>query len=182
MLHSAPSGGSAMRLGLDGKVVFITGGSKGLGLACARAFSAEGAQVLISSRSEENLKKARETLASEGVKVAIARADFSNPKDAQAAAAETEKQLGPIDILVNSAGAAKRRPWEKLDAEAWHQGMDSKYFTYVHAIDAVRAGMIERKRGAIVNVIGLGGKAATTMHLSGGAANAALMLVTVGWA
>jgi NAD(P)-dependent dehydrogenase (short-subunit alcohol dehydrogenase family) len=171
-----------MKLGLDGKVVLITGGSKGLGLACARAFAAESARVLISSRSEENLEKARGTLAQEGVTVTTTRADFSNPKEAQAAAAQTEKQLGPIDILINSAGAAKRRPWEKLDAEAWHQGMDSKYFTYVHAMDAVRPGMIERRRGNIVNIIGLGGKAASTMHMSGGAANAALMLVTAGWA
>lgn len=171
-----------MKLGLEGKVVFITGGSKGLGLACARAFAAEGARVSISSRSDENLERARQLLAQENIEVVTARADFSNPSEAQAAAAQTEKLLGPIDVLVNSAGAAKRRPWEKLDAEAWHQGMDSKYFTYIHAMDAVRPGMIERKRGAIVNIIGMGGKAATTMHLSGGAANAALMLVTAGWA
>src|SRR5207244_2391172 len=131
---------------------------------------------------EENLEPARHALARDGFEVVTARADFSNPEDAQAAATHTEKLLGPIDVLVNSAGAAKRRPWEKLDAEAWQQGMDSKYFTYVHAMDAVRSGMIARKRGGIVNVIGLGGKAASTMHLSGGAANAALMLVTVGWA
>ena len=60
--------------------------------------------------------------------------------------------------------------------------MNSKYFPYIHAIDAVRPGMIERKRGAIVNIIGMGGKSASPMHLSGGAANSALMLVTVGWA
>ncbi len=171
-----------MKLGLEGKVVLITGGSKGLGLACARIFADEGAKVSISSRSEDNLQNARQTLTQEGFKVVTVRADFTNPKDAQAAAAQTEQQLGPIDVLINSAGAAKRRPWEKLDAEAWHQGMDSKYFTYVHAMDAVRAGMIERRRGAIVNIIGMGGKAASTMHLSGGAANAALMLVTAGWA
>jgi NAD(P)-dependent dehydrogenase (short-subunit alcohol dehydrogenase family) len=110
------------------------------------------------------------------------RADFSNVKDAQNAVAETEKLLGPIDVLVNSAGAARRHQWEKLDAEAWHQGMDSKYFPYIHAMDAVRPGMIQRKRGSVVNIIGLGGQAATSMHLAGGAANAALMLVTVGWA
>ncbi|HEY2383930.1 MAG TPA: SDR family oxidoreductase [Terriglobia bacterium] len=171
-----------MKLGLENKIVFITGGSKGIGLACARAFSAEGALVSIASRSEGNLQQAKSALAREGHKVVTARADFSSPKETLAAVAETEKLLGPIDILINSAGAAKRRPWEKLDSEAWHQGMDSKYFTYVHAMDAVRAGMIERRQGSIVNIIGLGGKAASTMHMSGGAANAALMLVTAGWA
>ena len=171
-----------MKLGLEGKVVLITGGSKGIGLACARAFSAEGAHVAIASRSDQNLEAARQTLGREGFQVIATRADFSQPGEAKAAAVQTEKLLGPIDVLVNSAGAAKRRPWEKLDSEAWHEGMDSKYFTYVHAIDAVRSGMIERRRGSIVNVIGLGGKAATTMHLAGGAANAALMLVTAGFA
>ena len=171
-----------MKLGLERKVVLITGGSKGIGLACARVFAAEGALVSIASRSEENLEAARRTLLAEGIEVATVRADFIHENEAQAAAKQTEKLLGPIDVLVNSAGAAKRRPWEKLDSEAWHEGMESKYFTYVHAMDAVRSTMVARKRGAIVNVIGLGGKAATTIHLSGGAANAALMLITAGWA
>jgi NAD(P)-dependent dehydrogenase (short-subunit alcohol dehydrogenase family) len=171
-----------MKLGLEGKVVLITGGSRGIGLACARAFAGEGARVSISSRSDANLEDARRTLSQEGFEVTAVRADFSRPEDAQNAANTTERLLGPIDILINSAGAARRFPAETLNADAWHQGMDSKYFPYIHAMDAVRSGMISRKRGSIVNIIGLGGKAASTMHLSGGAANAALMLVTTGWA
>jgi NAD(P)-dependent dehydrogenase (short-subunit alcohol dehydrogenase family) len=171
-----------MKLGLEGKVVLITGGSKGIGLACAAAFAAEGARVSISSRSEANLEQGRQGLGKTGFEVVAVRADFAVPKDAEAAVKQTEKLLGPIDVLVNSAGAARRFFWEKLDAEAWQQGMNAKYFPYVHAMDAVRPGMIERKRGSIVNIIGMGGKAAATMHLPGGAANAALMLVTAGWA
>ena len=171
-----------MKLGLEGKVVLITGGSKGIGFACARAFAGEGARVSISSRSDANLEQARQTLAKEGFEVNTVRADFSRPEDAQNAATTTERLLGPVDVLINSAGDARRFPAETLNSEAWHQGMDSKYFPYVHAMDAVRPGMITRKRGSIVNIVGLGGKAATTIHLSGGAANAALMLVTVGWA
>src|SRR5436305_10501607 len=103
-------------------------------------------------------------------------------KDAETAVKQTEKLLGPTDVLVNSAGSARRFFWEKLDEEAWQQGMNAKYFPYIYAMDAVRPGMIERKRGSVVNIIGMGGKAATTMHMPGGAANAALMLVTAGWA
>jgi NAD(P)-dependent dehydrogenase (short-subunit alcohol dehydrogenase family) len=171
-----------MNLGLEGKVVLITGGSKGIGLACARAFAEEGARVAIASRTEENLEKARRDLAKEKFDVVTVRANFSVMKDCENAVQQTEKLLGPVDILINSAGAARRFPWEKLDAEAWQQGMNSKYFPYIYAMDAVRPGMIERRRGAIVNIIGMGGKSATTMHLPGGAANAALMLVTAGWA
>jgi NAD(P)-dependent dehydrogenase (short-subunit alcohol dehydrogenase family) len=183
-----------MKLGLEGKVVLVTGGSKGIGLACARAFAEEGARVSIGSRSEENLEKARRDLEREAqarqraasrndkLGVVTVQADFSVIKDAENAVQQTEKLLGPIDILINSAGAARRFPWEKLNAAAWQQGMNAKYFPYIYAMDAVRPGMIERKRGSIVNIIGMGGKAASTMHMPGGAANAALMLTTVGWA
>ena len=173
---------SAMKLGLDGKVVLITGGSKGIGLACARMFAQEGARVAIASRSQDNLESARRELAKEGIEVFTVRADFSQASEAQAAVAAAEKQLGPIDVLINSAGAAKRRNLDAYDAEAWQEGMNSKYFPYVFAMDAVRPGMIERKRGSIVNIIGQGGKTARLVHLAGGAANAALMLVTAGWA
>ncbi len=171
-----------MNLGLRGKVVFITGGSKGIGLASARAFAAEGARVTIASRSDENLDRARQALEKEGLTITALRADLAKPHEAQAAAASTESLLGPIDVLVNCAGAANRYQIDAYNAEAWQQGMNSKYFPQIHAMDAVRPGMVQRKRGTIVNVVGMGGKSAQPVFLSGGAANAALMLVTVGWA
>ncbi len=171
-----------MKLGLEGKVVLITGGSKGIGFACARAFAGEGARVGIASRGQDNLDRAREALGKEGFEVITARADFSKPEDAHSAAASVEKLLGPIDILINCAGAANRYQIEAYSAEAWQQGLHSKFLPQAHAMDAVRPGMIERKHGTIVNIIGMGGKSAQQVFLSGGAANAALMLVTVGWA
>jgi NAD(P)-dependent dehydrogenase (short-subunit alcohol dehydrogenase family) len=171
-----------MNLGLAGKAVFITGGSKGIGLACARAFAAEGARVAIASRSEENLDRARQSLAREGMEVITARADFAREDEARSAVAAAEKLFGPTGILINCAGAANRYQIDAYNADAWRQGLDSKYFPQVNAMDAVRAGMVERKSGVIVNVIGMGGKAAQQVFLSGGAANAALMLVTAGWA
>lgn len=171
-----------MKLGLENKVVLITGGSKGIGLACAQAFAGEGARVAIASRSHENLDRARQTLTRDKFEVLALRGDMSRLEDAQAVAATTEKMLGPIDVLVNSAGAAKRFQIDAYDAEAWHQGMDAKFFPCVLAMDAVRPGMIERRQGSVINIIGMGGKAAQQIFLSGGAANAALMLVTVGWA
>ena len=175
-------GGEAMKPGLDKKVVLITGGSKGIGFACAQAFAGEGARVAIASRSQENLDRAREALAKDKFEVLALRGDLSNPEDAQSIARSTEQQLGPIDVLINSAGAAKRYQIDAYTPESWQNGMHAKYFPYVYAMDAVRPGMIERRRGAIVNIIGMGGKMAQPVFLSGGAANAALMLVTTGWA
>jgi NAD(P)-dependent dehydrogenase (short-subunit alcohol dehydrogenase family) len=95
---------------------------------------------------------------------------------------DVESQLGPIDVLVNSAGAAKRYPPEELNAKAWHDAMDAKFFTYIHALDIVIKRMAARGGGSIINIIGAGGKTANPVHLAGGSANAALMLATVGLA
>ena len=158
-------GEARVDLGLQGKVVLITGGSKGIGLACARAFAAEGAKVAIASRSQVNLDQARAELRSEGIEVFAVAADLTKAETASAMAAATEQALGPIDVLVNSAGASKRHALDQYDSHAWHQGMDSKFFPYVHAMDAVRASMVERKKGAVVNIIGTGGKRAQPTHL-----------------
>ncbi len=165
---------------LKDKVVLVTGGSKGIGLACARAFIGQGAKVAIVSRSKVNLTVAARELGKDHV-LALA-ADLVQPAAARAVVAEVEAKLGPVDVLVNSAGAAKRTTPDELSNESWRAAMDAKYFTYVHAIDAVVKGMAARGHGVIVNVIGTGGKVANPIHLPGGAANAALMLVTTGLA
>ncbi len=167
-----------MELGLTGKVALITGGSKGIGLACARAFLAEGARVAIASRSPGNLATARAALGD----VFCAAADLTDPAQAAALVARVETDLGPIDVLVNSAGAARRTPPDDLTPAAWHAAMEAKYFTYIHVIDPVVKRMAARGAGVIVNVIGNGGKVASPTHLAGGAANAALMLATAGLA
>jgi len=69
-----------------------------------------------------------------------------------------------------------------LDAMVWHEAMEAKYFTTIHMIDPVVKRMGQRGRGAIVNVVGAGGKVASPVHMPGGAANAALMLVSAGMA
>jgi NAD(P)-dependent dehydrogenase (short-subunit alcohol dehydrogenase family) len=171
-----------MKLGLEGKIVFITGGSKGIGLACARAFASEGARVAIASRSQDNMDNARRLLVEEGLAPFTVKADFSKPDEAQTAVMSAERELGPTDVLINCAGAANRYQVDAYTAESWQQGMNAKYFPQVYAMDAVRPGMMQRKRGAIVNIMGMGGRSAQQVFLSGGAANSALMLTTVGWA
>jgi NAD(P)-dependent dehydrogenase (short-subunit alcohol dehydrogenase family) len=171
-----------MDLNLKGKVVLVTGGSLGIGFACAKGFLAEGARVAIASRSKVHLVAAERQLKAAGHDVVKIAADLVDPANARRMAAEVEQALGQIDILVNAAGAAKRVPPEELTNESWRLAMDAKYFTYVHAIDAVVKPMAARNSGAIINIIGMGGKVASPVHLPGGAANAALMLVTAGLA
>jgi NAD(P)-dependent dehydrogenase (short-subunit alcohol dehydrogenase family) len=92
-------------------------------------------------------------------------------------------------VLINSAGAARRYDPETLNAEAFRATMEAKYFPYIYPQQEVLKRMAERVKsgasaepGTIVNIIGMGGKMASDIHIAGGAANAALMLATVGLA
>lgn len=175
-----------MNLHLADKHILITGGSKGIGLACALGFLDEGARVTIVSRSPENLSTGQRVLLAAhqaaGDRVLTIACDLTDPLAAVAALDRAEQVFGPVEVLVNSAGAAKRTPPEELTPQAWHDAMQAKYFTYIHMIDPAVQRMATRGAGVIINVIGAGGKVAGAAHLPGGAANAALMLVSAGLA
>lgn len=167
-----------MDLGLKDKKVLITGGSKGIGLACAKSFIAEGARVALVSRSQANLEKAKASLRD----AYIIAADLTDAAAAAAMLERVEKEFGQLDVLVCSAGAAKRTDAPDLTPAAWRAGMDAKYFSYINVIDPVIKKMGARGQGAVITIIGGGGKVASPTHLAGGAANAALMLATAGLA
>jgi NAD(P)-dependent dehydrogenase (short-subunit alcohol dehydrogenase family) len=171
-----------MDLELREKVVLITGGSKGIGLACARAFAREGAHVVIVSRTQENLDKARDSLEDDGIAITCFAADLSVGPAAEEVVARVDEQVGPISVLINSAGGAKRVTPAELTPDKWRAAMDAKFFTYMNVIDYTLPRMVARRAGAIVNIVGTGGKLASPIHLPGGAANAALMLASAGLA
>lgn len=175
-----------MKLNLDNKHILITGGSKGIGLACAQGFLDEGARVTLVSRSADNLATGRQTLLAAhpdaGTRIAVIAADLTDPASALKALDEAEAGGGVVDVLVNSAGAAKRTPPDELTPQAWHDAMQAKYFSYIYMIDPMVQRMASRGAGVIVNIVGNGGKVASPTHLAGGAANAALMLVSAGLA
>jgi NAD(P)-dependent dehydrogenase (short-subunit alcohol dehydrogenase family) len=167
-----------MELGLACKVALITGGSKGIGFACAALLHEEGARVAICSRSKVNLAAAQASIGN----VFTVAADLRRDEDALRVVEAVENEMGPIDILVNSAGAATRHPPDELSPAKWRAAIDAKFFTYVNIIDPLVKRMAQRGTGVIVNIIGSGGKVASPTHIAGGAANAALMLATAGLA
>ncbi len=171
-----------MNFKLNGKTALITGGSKGIGLACAEALAREGVRVAIASRSQQTLETAKQSLDTKGYKVFTVAADLSDPEQAENTVLSVEQKLGPLDILVNSAGAAKRTPASSLIAQDWLNAMNAKYFPYIYTMDCAIKLMAQRNSGVIVNIIGAGGRNPTSVHLPGGAANAALMLATAGLA
>lgn len=171
-----------MDLQLNDQHILITGGSKGIGLACAEAFLAEGARVTLVSRDPENLARAQAALRAATGRVHALAADLQKADQALRALNDAEALGGPVHVLVNSAGAARRTPAPELTPQAWHDAMQAKYFSYIHMIDPLIKRMAQRGKGSVVNIVGQGGKVASPIHLPGGAANAALMLVSAGLA
>jgi NAD(P)-dependent dehydrogenase (short-subunit alcohol dehydrogenase family) len=157
-----------MDLYLKNKHVLITGGSKGIGLACANAFLEEGCKVTIISRNQSDIKNVTSLIA-----------DLAVMEQAESAVQSAISANGDIDILVNCAGAAKKVAPFEVTPKNYMDAMQAKFFTYINSMYAVLPKM---KKGSIVNVVGLGGKVAFSSHLTGGAANAALLLTSMGMA
>jgi NAD(P)-dependent dehydrogenase (short-subunit alcohol dehydrogenase family) len=127
-------------------------------------------------RSRDHVERARAELKGAfGV-----AADLADAAAAGAMIEAVESGVGRVDVLVNSAGAAKRTPADELTPAVWRAAFDAKFFSYVNVIDPMVKRMAARGGGVVVSVIGGGGKVASATHLAGGAANAALMLATAG--
>lgn len=173
-----------MDLKLQGKHVLITGASKGIGLACAQGFAEQGAKISMVSRDLATLRAAEDSLMKRfpQAHIAVFSADLVDDQQAQTALDKAQARFGDLDILVNSAGAAKRTPAAELTPKAWRDALDAKFFTYINMMNPVVQQMAQRGRGVIINIIGAGGKIASPIHLAGGSANAALMLATAGMA
>lgn len=161
----------------EGRVVLITGGSSGIGYATARAFLAEGAKVCITGRDGERLRRAEAELARTGTVLAV-RGDVSKSADARRMVSETARRLGPIDVLVNNAGIYLNKPVEAFSEREYDAVMDINMKGAFLCTKYAIAGMIRRKRGAIVNVSsdsGLVGTAGSSVYC---ASKGAMVLFT----
>jgi NAD(P)-dependent dehydrogenase (short-subunit alcohol dehydrogenase family) len=143
---------------LAGKVVLITGGSRGLGLVLAREFARHGAAVSICARDELELDVARRDLEGRGARVLAARCDVRDRTQVEAWVRRSQAELGPIDILVNNAGVIQAGPLEAQTIEDFEAAMAAIFWGTVHATFAVLPGMRQRGSGGIVNITSIGGK------------------------
>lgn len=160
-----------MDLDLEGKRALITGGSKGIGLACAYSFAAEGVDLAIAAREVGPLKEVtRDLRTGYGVEVTSHSCDLSRPEH-QIALAEV---VGDIDILVNNAGAVPAGDLSAVDEKEWRHAWDLKVFGYINLTRLVLPMMQRRGSGVIVNVIGAAAEFPRGDFLAGAAGNAAL--------
>jgi 3-oxoacyl-[acyl-carrier protein] reductase len=162
-----------MDLKLAGRRVLITGGSKGIGAACARVFLEEGCKITIVSRNADALAGTASQLRHLGSIDTLA-ADLSQTAErARVAAAHPD-----IDILVNNAGAIPGGGLLDLSIERWQEAWNLKVMGYVHLTQLFLARMKERRAGTIVNIIGSAGRSPRYDYVCGGTGNAALMAFT----
>lgn len=164
-----------MELDLAGKRALITGGSKGIGLACAHGLAAEGVNLAIAARSVEPLKEATRLLRDTyDVDVTSHSCDLTR-SDHQRALADV---VQPIDILVNNAGAIPPGNLLGVDEATWRQAWDLKVYGYVNLSRLVLPAMLERGSGVIINVIGAAADRPRPDYLAGAMANTSLVTLT----
>jgi 3-oxoacyl-[acyl-carrier protein] reductase len=139
---------------LFGKVALITGASRGIGLAIARALAAEGCHLILGGRSTSALKEAGRELARRGIRVFTQACDVRDPQSSKALAAASKKQFRHVDILINNAGISQpSRPVDTLDYEIWKDVIDTNLngmFLVTHEILPLM-----RRGGTIVNNLSL---------------------------
>ena len=147
---------------LSGRATIVTGGSRGIGFATARALRIAGADVLISGRSREALDRAtdqirRDTDEESPGRISSFVADVGDVNQAQKLVDEASEQFGGVDILINNAGVGRFAPLEELTVEAWREMMDTNLSGAFYCVRAVIPIMRLRGGGWIINVSSLAG-------------------------
>jgi 3-oxoacyl-[acyl-carrier protein] reductase len=150
-----------MDLGLSGKVAIVTGGSKGLGLASARALAAEGARVVICGRTRATLDRAAgelRTVAASPADVLAVQADVSSEGDLRRLVDETVAQWGGVDVLVNNVGLGKGGGLLDTPDDVWQQAFDQTLFPAIRASRLVVPHMQARGGGVILLIASIWGR------------------------
>jgi NAD(P)-dependent dehydrogenase (short-subunit alcohol dehydrogenase family) len=141
----------------QGEVVMVTGGSRGLGLEIANAFGQAGAKVVITARREQWLNEAENFLKDQGIAVDAMICDVADAGSVEQLVQQTIEKDSKIDVLVNNAGLTWGAPAETMPFERWRQVIDANITGTFLMSQAVGRSMLERKKGAIVNVASIAG-------------------------
>lgn len=164
-----------MDLGLSGRRVLITGGSKGIGLACAEAFAEAGCDLVLVGRDAATLGAAADGLRAKAqVHVQAFAADLSQAGERE----RLHAAHGDVDVLVNNAGAIPPGTLAEIPMARWQAAWDLKVMGYIHLCQLYLPGMEARRAGVILNVIGMAGRNPRAGYIAGGAGNAALIAFT----
>ena len=148
------------KFNLAGKVVLITGGSRGLGLVLARHLGDRGAKLALCARAGDDLEIARQELEAQGVEVMTMTVDVTENEEVKAMVGDVINHYGRIDVLINSAGIIQVGPQHLMEIEDYEIAMRTNFWAQLYAMQAVIPHFAEKGGGRIVNITSIGGKVA----------------------
>ncbi|MDB5297118.1 MAG: hypothetical protein JWO31_3101 [Phycisphaerales bacterium] len=148
------------RFDLSGRLVLITGGSRGFGLLLAKAFADAGARVAACARDAGELERARQHLAADGHDLWTGTCDVTKPDEVRELIGRLRAEQGQVEVLINNAGTIAVGPAAHMTLADYETAMATNFWAALHATAEVVDGMRRRGRGRIVNVSSIGGKVA----------------------
>ncbi|MFC5748029.1 SDR family oxidoreductase [Actinomadura rugatobispora] len=161
------------RFRLDGRAAIVTGAGRGIGAACAVALAEAGADVLVSARTEDQLRKVAQQIEAAGARALVVPADLADPDAAAELAARAADAFGRLDIVVNNMGGALPRAF--MDTEPRH--LDNAFqfnVSTAHALTRAAVPHLPGHGGSVVNISSVMGRVAGRGYLAYGSAKAAL--------
>jgi 3-oxoacyl-[acyl-carrier protein] reductase len=156
----------------NGKVVVVTGGSRGIGRGIALAFARKGAQTVLAASSASNLEAACEAVATQGPKPVAIAADLRKLEGCEAVFRRVAQEVGRCDVLVNNAGATRAGNFLDLPDDAWLDGFALKFFGAVR-LTRLFWPLLKAAQGHLLNIIGTAARNAEPEFLITGSVNAA---------
>jgi short-subunit dehydrogenase len=165
---------------LEGKVVLITGGSRGLGLVLARQLANLGTKLAICARSADQVELARQDLEKLGAEVWAMPVDVTDKQQVDTMISDVIKKFGTIDVLINNAGIIQVGPENAMTLEDYEAAMDTNFYAPLHAIQSVLPHFKMKGEGRIVNITSIGGKIAVPHMLPYTASKSALVGLSEG--
>jgi gluconate 5-dehydrogenase len=143
---------------LDNQTAIVVGGAGGLGAAIARGLAEAGAAVAIADANEGGAKQVADGLLAAGRRALAVAVDVADAGSVEAMAGEVESRLGPVDVLVNSAGITHRSPAAEFPEAQWHRVIAVNLTGVFLASQAVGRRMIARRRGRVINIASIAGE------------------------
>jgi acetoacetyl-CoA reductase len=143
---------------MQSRVALVTGGTGGIGTSIVKRLAGMGHRVATNYRNEEKAKAWQEQMRAQGVDVALAPGDVSSPDDATAMVREVERQLGPVEILVNNAGITRDTTFHRMTPQQWNEVITTNLNSCFNVTRPVIEGMRDRKWGRIVQISSINGQ------------------------
>jgi len=163
---------------LSDRVAVVTGAAQGIGAAVARAFAREGARVGVVDLKLETAEMTAAAIRAAGGEALAITCDVARRADVHAMVAAMEREYGRIDILVNNAGITRTAMLHRMTAEQWEQVLAVHLTGSFHCLQACALGMIDRRRGRIINVTSAAGVLGTIGQINYSAAKAGILGLT----